>query len=90
VEILFSLRQRYWGKGLGTEAVFAVLDYAFGTLDLDQIVAVIDGEHPALARLAKHAGMAFFTKDGARTFWDVTPPRFFSSSRRPPPPTEIG
>jgi RimJ/RimL family protein N-acetyltransferase len=90
VEILFSLRQRYWGKGLGTEAVFAVLDYAFRKLRLDRIVALVDAENTALVRLVRHAGMAFFTKDGARTYWDVTEARFNAASRRPPPPTEVG
>lgn len=90
VEILFSLRQRYWGKGLGTEAVFAVLDYAFGSLRLDRIVALFDAENPALVRLLTHVGMAFFTTIGSRTYWDVTRARFLAASRRPPPPTEIG
>jgi RimJ/RimL family protein N-acetyltransferase len=90
VEILFSLRQRYWGRGLGTEAVFAVLEYAFQKGDLERIVAVVDPNNPAVERLARHAGMSFFLQDGARRYWEATRERFLAISERPPPPTEIG
>jgi RimJ/RimL family protein N-acetyltransferase len=90
VEILFSLRQRYWGRGLGTEAVFAVLDYAFQRLGLERVVAVVDPENPAVEKLARHAGMSFWQEDGPRRYWEAKRERFLAISKRPPPPTEIG
>jgi RimJ/RimL family protein N-acetyltransferase len=43
-ELGFHLLPPFWGQGLATEAAVAVLDYAFGTLDLNTIVA---GHHPS-------------------------------------------
>lgn len=90
VEILFSLRQRYWGQGLGTEAVFSVLAYAFHTLRIERVVAAIDVGNRALLRVAQRVGMSFFTSVGERTYWEIARQRFLQSSSRPPPPTEIG
>lgn len=90
VELLFSLRQRHWGRGLGTEAVFAVLEYAFRTLELPRIVALVDVGNPALVRIVRRAGMSFFTSEGERTYWETSRERYLSSSGRPPAPTEIG
>jgi RimJ/RimL family protein N-acetyltransferase len=38
-EIGFHLRPDYWGKGLGTEAAKAVIDYAFTTLKANDLFA---------------------------------------------------
>jgi RimJ/RimL family protein N-acetyltransferase len=40
----FHLLPSFWGRGLATEAACAVLDYAFGALGLDTVVA---GHHPS-------------------------------------------
>lgn len=90
VEILFSLRQRHWGKGLGTEAVFAVLEYAFETLQLDRVVALVDERNEGLVRLLKRVNMAPFTKDAGNVYWEVVRARFLALSKRPPAPTDIG
>jgi RimJ/RimL family protein N-acetyltransferase len=42
-EIGFHLQPDYWGKGLGTEAAKAVIDYAFTTLKANDLFA---GHHP--------------------------------------------
>lgn len=39
VEIGWRLARAHWGQGVATEAARAVLDYAFGPLDLDEIVS---------------------------------------------------
>lgn len=39
VEIGWRLAVEFWGKGYATEGAQAVLDYAFNTLKLDEIVA---------------------------------------------------
>lgn len=43
-ELGFHLLPGFWGQGLATEASVAVLEYAFGTLGLDAVVA---GHHPS-------------------------------------------
>ena len=42
-ELGFHLRRDFWGLGLATEAARAVIDYAFGTLGADALIA---GHHP--------------------------------------------
>jgi len=42
-EIGIHLRPIYWGKGIATEAIKAVIDYAFNTLTADNVFA---GHHP--------------------------------------------
>ena len=39
VEIGWRLSQHYWGNGYATEAAKAALDYAFSTLQLNQVVS---------------------------------------------------
>src|SRR5262249_12832325 len=40
VEIAWRLDRAHWGRGYATEAARAALDYGFGELGLDQIVAI--------------------------------------------------
>lgn len=49
-EIGFQLRPDYWGKGLGTEAAKAVIDYGFTTLKAKELFA---GHHPDNTSSAK-------------------------------------
>jgi RimJ/RimL family protein N-acetyltransferase len=39
VEVGWRLARQYWGQGFATEAAAAVIDYAFGTLGLNEIVS---------------------------------------------------
>jgi [ribosomal protein S5]-alanine N-acetyltransferase len=87
VEILFSLRQRFWRQGLGSESVFAVLDHAFHTLKLPRVVALVDVGNSALLRIARRAGMSLFITEGERTYWETTREKYLSQSARPPAPT---
>jgi ribosomal-protein-alanine N-acetyltransferase len=50
VEIGWRLARAYWGQGYATEAARAVLDYAWGTLALDQLLALtIPANRPSRA-----------------------------------------
>ena len=40
IEIGWRLARPYWGKGYATEAAAAALDYAFGVLQADEVVAI--------------------------------------------------
>jgi RimJ/RimL family protein N-acetyltransferase len=58
-EIGFHLRPDYWGKGLGTQAAKAVIDYAFTILKANDLFA---GHHPdniSSARLLKKLGFHY-------------------------------
>ena len=57
VEIGWRLNRDTWGLGIGTEAASAVLDWAFGPLALERVVAVIQVENVRSQRVAAKLGM---------------------------------
>jgi [ribosomal protein S5]-alanine N-acetyltransferase len=58
IEILYSLRPRYWRQGLATEAARAVLMYAFEELGITEIVAYFDDGNVASAGVLRRLGMS--------------------------------
>ncbi len=60
-EIGYALARRWWNQGIAGEAMGALLDYAFGVLDLNRIEADIDPANIASARLLERYG---FRKEG--------------------------
>jgi RimJ/RimL family protein N-acetyltransferase len=63
VEVAYMISKPYWGKGLGTEAAQAILDYGFTKLDLSRLVCLIDEDNIASTRVAEKIGM-HFEKEG--------------------------
>ncbi len=59
VEIGYRLARKYWGQGYATEALCAVRDYAFNTLGLSRLIALIDPDNIASVRVAEKAGMHY-------------------------------
>ncbi len=57
VEIGFRLAPEYWGRGLATEAVRAVRDYAFEHLGMRRLISMIEPENSRSIRVAEKAGM---------------------------------
>src|SRR5437667_7416691 len=55
-EIGFRLARPYWGRGFATEAVKAARDYAFATLALPKLVALVDPANVASIRVVQKAG----------------------------------
>lgn len=56
-EIGFTLSRGNQGQGLGTEAVRALLGYAFDTLQMHRVIAVTDAKNAAAAALLERVGM---------------------------------
>ena len=52
-----TFARAHQGQGLATEAVTAVLDFAFVNLDLHRVIAIVDAENDPSARLMERAGM---------------------------------
>jgi aminoglycoside 6'-N-acetyltransferase len=52
-----TLARPYQGRGFATEAVSAVLDYAFINLDLHRVMATVDAENTRSAALMERVGM---------------------------------
>lgn len=57
VELLYSLRPRYWRHGYASEAARAVLLHAFEVLGIDQLVASFDDQNVASAGVLRRLGM---------------------------------
>lgn len=70
-EIGYWLGEDYWGRGIVTEAVCAVTDWAFESFDLCRIFAFVYEWNPASMRVLEKAGYQYegrlrksVTKDG--------------------------
>jgi ribosomal-protein-alanine N-acetyltransferase len=59
IELIYVLASDSWGKGYATEAASVLRDYAFDQLGLRRIIALIDPENPASARVAEKIGMEY-------------------------------
>ncbi|HEX4217368.1 MAG TPA: GNAT family N-acetyltransferase [Acidimicrobiales bacterium] len=57
VEIGWRLARSYWDQGLATEAAHAVIEYAFGPLDLDEIVSFTATTNLRSQRVMRKLGM---------------------------------
>src|SRR5437867_7861762 len=58
-EIGYWLGEEYWGRGIVTEAVRAVTEYAFANFDLCRIYAGVFEWNPASMRVLEKAGYEF-------------------------------
>jgi hypothetical protein len=59
VEIGYRLARPAWGRGYGTEAASAVREFAFKTLGLKRLIAIIDPSNLASIRVAEKIGMHY-------------------------------
>jgi len=73
-EVGYWVGERFWGRGIVSEALQAVSDYAFRTFDLVRLYAGVFGWNRASARVLEKAGFRFearlrnaITKDGRTT-----------------------
>jgi ribosomal-protein-alanine N-acetyltransferase len=60
-EVAYLLDRAHWGKGLGTEAARAIVEYAFGSLHLRRLICLFEPENTASRDVALKVGM---TADG--------------------------
>jgi len=58
-EVAYLLGKPYWGKGLGTEAARAAVQFGFDTLGLESILAIVHVDNMASRRVIEKLGMAF-------------------------------
>ena len=58
-EIGYWLGEEFWGRGIVSEALRAVTDYAFATFDLCRIYAGVFEWNPASMRVLEKAGYEF-------------------------------
>lgn len=70
-EIGYWLSEEFWGRGIATEALIAVTEYAFSHYDVCRLYAHVFAWNPASARVLEKAGYEYegrlrksVTKDG--------------------------
>jgi ribosomal-protein-alanine N-acetyltransferase len=68
IEIAYHYIKASWGKGYGTEAATAVLAYAFGTIGLDRVIALVMPENLGSCRVVEKAGKQF---EGTATYYGI-------------------
>lgn len=59
IEVGYMLDQRYWGRGLATEAALGVHEYAHGALGLTRLISLIDPRNLPSIRVARKTGMGY-------------------------------
>jgi ribosomal-protein-alanine N-acetyltransferase len=59
VEVAYLIARTHWGRGLGTEAAQAILEYGFEKLGLARLVCLIDRDNKASIRVAEKIGMTY-------------------------------
>ncbi len=59
MEIGYSIGSRWWSKGYATEAVSAVINYAFEKIEVHRIYATHHIENTASGRVMEKSGMSF-------------------------------
>jgi RimJ/RimL family protein N-acetyltransferase len=59
IEVGYRLARESWGRGYATEAVRGVCEYAFRSLGLTRLIAMIDPANVDSIRVAQKAGMAY-------------------------------
>jgi ribosomal-protein-alanine N-acetyltransferase len=59
VEIAYLIARSHWRQGLGGEAARALVEYGFGRLGLNRLIALIHPDNAASAATARAAGLAF-------------------------------
>ena len=58
-EIGYWLGEEFWGRGIATEALIAVTDYAFCEFEICRLYAHVFEWNPASARVLEKAGYEF-------------------------------
>jgi len=59
VELLYGLKESFWGRGLATEAAREVIRHGFDRCEITRISAITDAQNAASVRVMEKAGMTF-------------------------------
>jgi RimJ/RimL family protein N-acetyltransferase len=68
-DVGFELSKEYWGKGLASEALEAVINYGFEQLNLQRIQALIEPPNDSSQKLVERKG---FIKEGLLRNYEFT------------------
>jgi [ribosomal protein S5]-alanine N-acetyltransferase len=68
----YRLIKKFWGQGIATETAFASLNYAFTTLNANEVYAMADCENEGSNKIIKKIGLKFigiFDNEGVKHNW---------------------
>lgn len=68
----YRLIKKYWGRGIATETARATLDYAFNTLNINEVYAIADCQNKSSNAILKKVGLKCvdtFYLDGIKHNW---------------------
>lgn len=71
-DIGYRLIKKYWGQGVATETAIAALEYAFDTLNIDEVYASANCENEGSNKILKKVGLNFietFYYDDIKCNW---------------------
>ena len=66
LKVGYTVDPAYQGRGIATEAVRALIDYAFETLDADVVRIFADADNTASIRVAEKAGLTLVDRSEGR------------------------
>lgn len=66
IEVGYLLHKKFWGKGLASEALMALLGWAKKNISADYIIAFAPIEHLASQRVMQKCGMKHYKNDVAK------------------------
>jgi len=77
-EFVYFLCRDVWGKGFATEIAERIVEYGFEDLNLSEVFATVDNDHPASIRVLEKAGMNFlryeYDEDGSFSVYSIIKP----------------
>lgn len=59
IEIAYMIDKSRWREGFGAESAKGLVDYAFNSLNIPKVIALIDPTHDASIRTAESVGLTF-------------------------------
>jgi RimJ/RimL family protein N-acetyltransferase len=70
IEVGYVLGEAHWGKGYATEIAARLLEWAFGDVGAQRVVAQVHPDNAASARVLRKLGFVFERRaDGAMSDW---------------------
>jgi RimJ/RimL family protein N-acetyltransferase len=80
MELLFGMKQKFWGRGFGQEAAREVLRHGFEACDIQRVLAATDTPNERSVRVLRRLGMSFADRrlwHGLDTvFYEITAAEF--------------
>ena len=61
VEVGWTLRRAFWGRGLASEGATVAVSTGFDELDIDRLISLIDPSNEASIAVARRLGMRYYS-----------------------------